>query len=542
LPNYVFNTTPNSTIATYGTHAGEAGIWMGGGGLAVDGSTNLFFSTGNGSFNALNNSGGTEYGDSILKLSTTSGLQVSDYFTPYNQAFLATNDLDLGSGGVMLLPDQPGSFPHVMIGCGKGSRLYIINRDMFTTGNNHYNTVGSSDAILQTIGLNGGMFSTPAYFNGKVYIAVSGDVSAAFSVANGSLTLLSTGSRMFPFPGATPSVSANGSNNGIVWMIQRTNPVALVAYNATDFTTELYNSTQASGNRDQLTNGVKFAVPTIANGKVYVGGYYAVSVFGLLGGTIQFTNSAYTVQENAGSATITVSRSAGAQGAAQVTWATVPGGTAVAGVNYQPATNTLSWADGDSSSKSFTVTILDDHQATANKTINLALSSATGGAYLGTQSTAILTILEGPYDSWKLFHFGANANNPAIAGSLADPDGDRLPNVWEYAMACDPNASDATNGLRSLILTNRFQLRFRRNLSATDLTFQLQRTAQIFGPWINQLTFTPPIGWTTNTPGMTVSESAPAGSPPDQYSPVTISEIGSVKTSTPSFFRMLLKQ
>ena len=111
LTNYVFNTTPNSRTAAYGGNAAEGGVWMGGGGLGVDDNTNIFFEVGNGTFNVTDNSGNTEYGDSFIKLSTTNGLAVADYFTPYNQANLALNDTDLGSGGLMLLPDQAGAYP-----------------------------------------------------------------------------------------------------------------------------------------------------------------------------------------------------------------------------------------------------------------------------------------------------------------------------------------------------------------------------------------------------------------------------------------------
>lgn len=283
LANQIFNTTPNSTIASDGTNAGEAGIWMGGGGLSVDSSGNLYFATANGSFNAYNGSGGTEYGDSFLKLSTSHGLAVADYFTPYNQAYWGDNDLDVGSGGVLLIPDQPGPVPHLMAGGGKPGLLYVINRDRFTTDNNHYNTNGNWDAVQQTIALTGGNYSTPAYFNGTIYITAANSVPLAYGVANGMLSAspVSSGTRTYPFPGATASVSANGDNNGIVWMIARGNPATLVAYNAADLSTEIYNSDQA-GTRDRLPNGTKFSVPTVADGKVFVGGRTALSVFGLL--------------------------------------------------------------------------------------------------------------------------------------------------------------------------------------------------------------------------------------------------------------------
>jgi hypothetical protein len=283
FPDYVFSTTPNSTIADFGTNAGEAGIWMGGGGLAVDSGGDLYFSTGNGIFNAFNGSGGTEYGDSILKLSTSHGLSVADYFAPYNQAYLGSNDLDVGSGAVLLLPDQPGPVRHMMVGGGKPGAFYVINRDQFTAGNDHFNANGDSDDVLQTVKLNGGIFSTATYFNGTVYMTPAHDVMAAFSVANGMLSVpaASVGARTYPFPGATASVSANGKSHGIIWTVLRANPAILVANDPNDVSTELYNSDQA-GARDELPEGTKFAVPTVANGKVFVGGHLALTVFGLL--------------------------------------------------------------------------------------------------------------------------------------------------------------------------------------------------------------------------------------------------------------------
>ena len=281
-PGHIFNTTPNSTIADFGTNAGEAGIWMGGGGLAVDSGGDLYFSTGNGTFNAFNGSGGTEYGDSILKLSTSHGLAVADYFAPYNQAYLGSNDLDIGSGGVLLLPEQPGPVPHVMVGGGKPGVLYVINRDKFAEDNDHFNTNGGWDDVFQSVSLGSGIFSTPTYFNGTVYLTPANDVLAAFSVTNGVLSVpaSSLGARTYPFPGATASVSANGNSDGIIWTVVRANPATLVADDANDVSTELYNSDQA-GTRDELPAGTKFSVPTVADGKVFVGGHLALSVFGL---------------------------------------------------------------------------------------------------------------------------------------------------------------------------------------------------------------------------------------------------------------------
>jgi len=425
LTNYVFNTTPNSTVAAYGANAGEAGLWMGGGGLAVDDNNNLFFEVGNGIFNVTNNSGRTEYGDCFMKLSTTNGLAVADYFTPWNQFTLQANDTDLGSGGLLLLPDQPGAFPHLLLGAGKQGQIYLINRDQMTTGNNHFDSTNVFDFVVQTnLGKISGSYDTPAYFNGRFYYAGKGDNMKAILLTNGlmsGINVLTNKNRTFNFPGATPSISASGTNNGIVWAIQMPstpgNPGVLVACNATNFTTELYYSSQASGNRDLLGAGVKFAVPTVAGGKVFVGCSNSVSVFGLFAGSVAFSAPAYSVLKNGGTATITVNRMDGTNGAISVAYATVAGGTAASGTNYLDASGTLNWTNGESASKSFTVSILDNNQPSTNLTVNLALSAPAGGAGLGGQSTATLTILPPP-TTVTLAATGITTNSATLNGSV----------------------------------------------------------------------------------------------------------------------------
>ena len=543
LTNYVFNTTPNSTVAQYGAHAGEGGLWMGGGGLSVDENTNLFFEVGNGIFNATNNSGRTEFGDSFLKLSTTSGLAVADYFTPWNQFALQAADQDLGSGGLLLLPDQPGAFPHLLVGAGKEGKIYLINRDQMTAGNNHFDSTNSIDFVVQTnSGKIGGSFDTPAYFNGRIYYAANSDYLKAIPLTNGlmsGLGMLTNTARTFTKPGATPAISANGAGSGIVWALRMGVPQLLVACNATNFTTELYHSGQAAANRDQLAGGAKFAVPTVADGKVFVGSSNSVAVFGLLAGTFSFSAPAYRVAEANTNATITVNRSGGTNGAAQVSYATVAGGTATNGVDYTGVSGVLNWKDGESGAKTFTVPILNDGLAEPDETVSLALSNPTNAASaLGLPATAMLTILEPPTSVWKLAHFGTNANNAAVAGDAADPDHDGSVNLLEYAFATDPNVANP-NPFTGTLAGPQFQLHFPRNTSASDLTCRVQASGTLT-TWSNLLTYTAATGWVTNVAGTSVFESSSNGVPPDQYVNVTVTISTNVTTAgvTNQFLRL----
>jgi fibronectin type 3 domain-containing protein len=293
--NGVFNTTPNGS---------EGGIWQSGGRLAVDASGNLYFETGNGTFDTSQTSSGMplngDYGDSFVKIavdSTTNssnqnvngwGLKAVDYFTPFDQQNLNNGDLDLGSGGPMLLPDSVGStaHPHLMVGAGKEGRIYLIDRDNM----GHFSS--TTDNIVQETNNTtiSGSFDTPAFFNGTIYyvggsnIGNPNDVGKTFSISNGqiSLTPTSKGPDSYAYPGSTPSISANGTSNAVVWDLD-TGTNQLRAYSATGYNTELYTSAQAAGSRDVLTGSVvKFSVPTVDNGHVYVGSSNALNVYGLL--------------------------------------------------------------------------------------------------------------------------------------------------------------------------------------------------------------------------------------------------------------------
>jgi PQQ-like domain len=278
----VLNVAPNSS-------GGGPSIWMSGGGPAADSEGNIYLLTANGVFETTLDANGfpnqQDYGNSFLKLSTAGGsLSVADYFTMYNEVAESGADQDLGSGGEMLLPDLTDStntVRHLVVGAGKDGNIYVVNRDSM----GKFNPSGNSQIWQQVSGaVPAGIWATPAYFNGTVYYGDMGASLKAFTVANAKLVAApqSQSSVQFAYPGTAPSVSANGTSNGIVWAHENSNPAVLHAYDATNLAHELYNSNQASGNRDQFGAGNKYITPTVADGKVFVGTTSAVAVFGLL--------------------------------------------------------------------------------------------------------------------------------------------------------------------------------------------------------------------------------------------------------------------
>ena len=265
-----FVTTPNGT---------QGALWQAGGGPAADANGNIFLAVANGTFDA--NTGGTDYGDSFLHLSpASSGLTVLDSFTPYDQENMDENDLDLGSGGVVVLPDQPSPHTHEMIGGGKEGTLYLVDRDNM----GGFNSTDNSQIVQSIPGASAGeMDSVPAYWNGNVYIGGQSDYIKQFSLSNDTLSAQPVSeTTILGIMPSTISISANGSNNGIIWNIPLNNPGTLYAFDATNLATLLYNSAQAPGERDKLGNTPKFVAPTVVNGKVYIGGMSQLSVYGLL--------------------------------------------------------------------------------------------------------------------------------------------------------------------------------------------------------------------------------------------------------------------
>jgi hypothetical protein len=274
----VINVTPNGN---------EGAIWMAGDGLAADANANIYFLDANGLFDTNLTVNGfpitSNYGNAFIKLSTTSNtLAVADYFNMSNAVAENNSDEDLGSGGELLLPDMldtQSNTRQLAVGAGKDQIIYLVDRM------NMGKFSPSTNAIYQQVNgvLAGQVFSTPAYFNGTLYYGAVGDHIKALPFQSARLAAVSSQTPgTFTFPGATPGISANGTANGILWAAENTSPAVLHAYNATNLSSELYNSNQAPGSRDHFGVGNKFITPTIASARVYVGTTTGVGVFGLL--------------------------------------------------------------------------------------------------------------------------------------------------------------------------------------------------------------------------------------------------------------------
>jgi len=226
-----------------------------------------------------------DFGNAFLRVSTASGLAVADYFAMYNTVSESDSDEDLGSGGVLLLPpqvDAHGITRNLAVGAGKDGNIYLADESKMGKFN-----AKNNGALYQEVKgvLGGGMWAMPAYFKGNVYFGPqSGSLAQfKFSKARLSTAAVSATKEIFTYPGTIPSVSANGTANGIVWTVEHANPSVLHAYRASNLAAEIYNSNQAARGRDHFGSATHFGVPTISNGKVYVGTSQSVAVFGLLG-------------------------------------------------------------------------------------------------------------------------------------------------------------------------------------------------------------------------------------------------------------------
>ncbi|HEY1580287.1 MAG TPA: choice-of-anchor D domain-containing protein [Terracidiphilus sp.] len=261
----LWNTTPTGS---------QGAIWMSGSAPMADSAGNIYVSTGNGS------AGSNNFGESIVKLSPT--LQELDYFTPYNFSSYNTADLDLGSGSLILVPNQTGPYPHEIIACGKPTPIYVINRDAFGGRGT------TSDNIIQRldkqIGGTGSVrdsgqpcYNAPAMWQQNVYFAPNDDVLKMFTLNAGtgmlSTTPASKGTFTYSWPGSDPVVSANGSSSGIVWTIDL-GTQTLRASDATNVSTSLYTSAA-------LGSPTRWVPPTVVNGHVYVTASGKIIAYGL---------------------------------------------------------------------------------------------------------------------------------------------------------------------------------------------------------------------------------------------------------------------
>jgi uncharacterized protein (TIGR03437 family) len=260
-------------------------FWNGGAGPAADAAGNLYTATANGPFTA--DEGGVDYGDSFLKLSPD--LAVTDYFAPYNREDLDAADVDLGSSSPVLLPDAAGSaeHPHLMAGGGKEGRIYLLDRDQMGQAQNG----SDADALASLPYFSHSLFGSAAYFNRTLYFAPEYSPMAAFQVANASLSLLpsSQATTNTDALGATPSVSASGNTNGVVWISPFVGGGSLEAYDATDVSKRLFTSTADPANG--LGGWSEFTVPTIADGKVFVSAGNQLVVYGVLNSTAGTTGA-----------------------------------------------------------------------------------------------------------------------------------------------------------------------------------------------------------------------------------------------------------
>lgn len=264
----IFNTAPD---------AGESGIWQSDTGIAADREGAVYAVTGNGKFTAA--SGGRDYGDSVLKLDFQRGmLTVRDHFTPFNESRLNSADDDLGTSGPVLLPDQPGPHPRMLVAAGKNGVLYLIDRDRM----GRYQS-GSDTHAVQTVKVAAsGIYGAPAYWNGHLFVFASNDVLKDFPIAGGRLSPAPAhrGTVKFSNPGAIPSISANGQKDGIVWIVrtmdhrERDASATLQAYDAADVSRLLYST-------DTSALAIRFTLPLVANGRVYIGSRNLVLVYGL---------------------------------------------------------------------------------------------------------------------------------------------------------------------------------------------------------------------------------------------------------------------
>jgi hypothetical protein len=274
----VWASTPNGT---------RGGIWQTGGGLSSDGNGNIFAAAGNGTFDV--DTAGADYGNSAVALTMNgTALSLTSYFTPTDQNSLADNDM--GTSSVMLLPPQSGPIPHLAVVAEKNGHLYLLNSDSLG------GYLGSISTSLQTLSIGHSILTSPSFFNNTLYLAGEGGplsawtfdpVAQRFSTTPANSSSATFGCDDCGGAGTTPVISANGTANAIVWVLDNSGrentPAILRAYDPLNLQNVFYSSDQAANHRDAAAIAVKFTMPVVVNGHVYVGGINAVTVYGELG-------------------------------------------------------------------------------------------------------------------------------------------------------------------------------------------------------------------------------------------------------------------
>lgn len=424
----IFVTSPN---------AGGSGIWMSNAGLAADSTGYIYVTTGNGEFDTTPPV--TDYGDTLLKLATTDAqgnngiLSVADYFTPFDQQTMFQSNQELASAGPILLPDQPGNYPHLLVLAAKTGRVYLVNRDQMTSDPSnpsqpeHYCstcTTGDPQILQESAGAYiAGIFGSPAYWNGNIFFwGIRGPLTA-ISLSNGLLNFSSpsVGAASPGFPGAEPVVSANGNNSGtaIVWAITKS---GLYAYDAGNLSNVLWTSAQGPNGRDNPGPFVKFSTPTVVNGKLYVGAIGEVDVYGLLPMVTPLNVTLAPAQQQQFSSDLP-----------NVTWSISPttlGNISASGLYTAPSTITQT--------QTVTVTAMNATNSAATATVTLVPSAA------GASSASFVTYDTSTQGNW-IGKYGADgyslAGGNQLLPSYASTFAVRNQTTWTWASnTTDPRA------------------------------------------------------------------------------------------------------
>lgn len=472
----VFNTVPNGS---------EAGIWQSGDAPAVDAQGNLYVVTGNGTFDGTLSGGfpvNHNYGDTVLKISPDPastalnpnpngwGLKVADYFTPSNQASLSASDADVGSGGIMLLPDGagPAVHPNLLVTAGKAAELYVIDRSNM----GHYNpptsgTPNPPNLIVQDLGgavPGGGMFSGPSWYAGHLFL--SGGALGRFSVTNGVIPPHADSGQSSAgtgFPGASATISANGAADGIAWVLSRS-ANQLIAHSTDDLSTALFRGSVPGG-------VVKFTVPTVAGGRVFAGSTNALTSWGLTGSLQQQTIN-FPALGTATFGDAPVALRATASSNLPVTYAIVSGPGRVTGSTL---TITGAGAITVQASQAGDATWAP---ATATQTLNVNKASQTmtfAGPGNHTTSDGVLTLTAGAGASTSPVTFSVVSGSATIAGAALTLRGVGALTL-KASQAADANYNAAPDVVRTIQVT----LGSRAALAATGGTPQSTPVSSAF--------------------------------------------------------------